>query len=276
MNPSLPNAYFLGSGLELLLDEIYDTIFAGLDLASTFAETTLYRILQRRFLAVQLVISGRFRCEYKLEADVFPLGGNPSAFMSCSLRVCPTRAGVGIELTLPACRTRAVNTLTALPFLPGSLVGPTKCEVERFAATSFRHPYVPSCHPDGEYQAAQCQQGGPCWCVDSRGQEIPGTRQRGEPPSCGGCPLQASPPCSRQVVLLYLSLQTDLSRSHSFHCLPGGAAQTLQVQQDGNPSIIINFHYVSRPTLCLRHHMAVCLVCLLLCLIPPLVMTPVV
>ena len=73
MNPSLPNACFLGSGLELLLDEIYDTIFAGLDLASTFAETTLYRILQRRFLAVQLVISGRFRCEYKLEADVFPL-----------------------------------------------------------------------------------------------------------------------------------------------------------------------------------------------------------
>uniref|UniRef100_A0A4W2IQ22 Thyroglobulin n=1 Tax=Bos indicus x Bos taurus TaxID=30522 RepID=A0A4W2IQ22_BOBOX len=120
------------TGLELLLDEIYDTIFAGLDLASTFAETTLYRILQRRFLAVQLVISGRFRC-------------------------------------------------------------PTKCEVERFAATSFRHPYVPSCHPDGEYQAAQCQQGGPCWCVDSRGQEIPGTRQRGEPPSCAedqSCPSE--------------------------------------------------------------------------------------
>lgn len=53
----------LCSGVELLLDEIYDTIFAGLDLASTFAETTLYRILQRRFLAVQLVLSGRFRCE---------------------------------------------------------------------------------------------------------------------------------------------------------------------------------------------------------------------
>lgn len=53
----------LCSGLELLLDEIYDTIFAGLDLPSTFTETTLYRILQRRFLAVQSVISGRFRCK---------------------------------------------------------------------------------------------------------------------------------------------------------------------------------------------------------------------
>lgn len=68
--------------MELLLDEIYDTVFAGLDFASTFAETTLYRILQRRFLAVQLVISGRFRCEYKLEADVFLLGGNHLVFMS--------------------------------------------------------------------------------------------------------------------------------------------------------------------------------------------------
>ncbi|KAL4842678.1 hypothetical protein H8958_015991 [Nasalis larvatus] len=111
------------TGLELLLDEIYDTIFAGLDLPSTFTETTLYRILQRRFLAVQSVISGRFRC-------------------------------------------------------------PTKCEVERFTATSFGHPYVPSCRRNGDYQAVQCQMEGPCWCVDVQGKEIHGTRQQGEPPSC--------------------------------------------------------------------------------------------
>ncbi|XP_039096126.1 thyroglobulin [Hyaena hyaena] len=111
------------TGLELLLDEIYDTIFAGLDLASTFAETTLYRILQRRFLAVRLLISGRFRC-------------------------------------------------------------PTKCEVERYTATSFGHPYIPSCRQDGDYEAVQCQRGGPCWCVDAQGQEIHGTRRSGERPSC--------------------------------------------------------------------------------------------
>ncbi|KAM9626953.1 thyroglobulin isoform 1-T1 [Trichechus inunguis] len=111
------------TGLELLLDEIYDTIFAGLDLASTFSETTLYRILQRRFLAVQLVISGRFRC-------------------------------------------------------------PTKCEVEQFTATSFGHPYVPTCSRNGDYQPVQCQREGPCWCVDARGKEIQGTRQQGGLPSC--------------------------------------------------------------------------------------------
>ncbi|NP_001161890.1 thyroglobulin precursor [Sus scrofa] len=127
------------TGLELLLDEIYDTVFAGLDLASSFTETTLYRILQRRFLAVQLVTSGRFRC-------------------------------------------------------------PTKCEVERFAATSFGHPYVPSCGRDGEYQAGQCQQEGPCWCVDAQGQEIPGTRRPSEPLSCAkgqSCPLERRRALSR-------------------------------------------------------------------------------
>ncbi|XP_048214590.1 thyroglobulin [Perognathus longimembris pacificus] len=59
------------TGVELLLDEIYDTIFADLDLASTFSESTLYRILKRRFLAIQLVISGRFRCPTKCEVEQF-------------------------------------------------------------------------------------------------------------------------------------------------------------------------------------------------------------
>ncbi|KAM7075694.1 thyroglobulin [Molossus nigricans] len=112
------------TGVELLLDEIYDTVFAGLDRAPTFAETALYRILQRRFLAVRLALSGRFRC-------------------------------------------------------------PTKCEVERFTATNLGHPYVPSCRGDGDYQVAQCQRGGPCWCVDAQGKEVPGTRR-----------LDASLPCA--------------------------------------------------------------------------------
>ncbi|XP_058132055.1 thyroglobulin [Dasypus novemcinctus] len=111
------------TGLELLLDEIYDTIFAGLDLASTFTEATLYRILQRRFLAVRLVLSGRFRC-------------------------------------------------------------PTKCEVERFTATAFGHPYLPTCSRSGDYHPVQCQREGPCWCVDATGKEIHGTRRQGTPPLC--------------------------------------------------------------------------------------------
>ncbi|XP_004580794.2 thyroglobulin [Ochotona princeps] len=111
------------TGLELLLDEIYDTIFAGLDPASTFTETTLYRILQRRFLAVRFMVSGRFRC-------------------------------------------------------------PTRCEVERFTAANFGHSYIPSCRPNGDYHAVQCETEGPCWCVDTQGKERLGTRRQGEPPYC--------------------------------------------------------------------------------------------
>ncbi|XP_069076883.1 thyroglobulin [Pleurodeles waltl] len=60
-----------GTGLELLLDEVYDTIAAGLDPANSFTDTVMYRILQRRFLGVQLIISGRFRCPSKCELERF-------------------------------------------------------------------------------------------------------------------------------------------------------------------------------------------------------------
>ncbi|KGL90055.1 Thyroglobulin, partial [Charadrius vociferus] len=112
------------TGLELLLDEVYDTVFSALEPARTFTETSIYRILQRRFLGVQLATSGKFRC-------------------------------------------------------------PSKCEVERYAALRYQHAYVPSCDADGSYTPVQCQQGGQCWCVDTKGQEVQGTKRRGQPPACG-------------------------------------------------------------------------------------------
>ncbi|NXI58262.1 THYG protein, partial [Chloroceryle aenea] len=112
------------TGLELLLDEVYDTVFSALEPARTFSETSVYRILQRRFLGVQLATSGKFRC-------------------------------------------------------------PSKCEVERYAALRYQHAYVPSCAADGGYAPVQCQQGGQCWCVDAKGQEVQGTKRREQPPACG-------------------------------------------------------------------------------------------
>ncbi|XP_038615997.1 thyroglobulin [Tachyglossus aculeatus] len=112
------------TGLELLLDEIYDTIFASLDPTYSFSETPLYRILQRRFLGVQLALTGQFRC-------------------------------------------------------------PSQCEVERLAATTYGHAYVPSCDAGGAYRRVQCQREGPCWCVDANGREIYATRSQGQRPTCG-------------------------------------------------------------------------------------------
>uniref|UniRef100_A0A8C4XLI1 Thyroglobulin n=1 Tax=Falco tinnunculus TaxID=100819 RepID=A0A8C4XLI1_FALTI len=112
------------TGLELLLDEVYDTVFSAPEPARTFAETNIYRILQRRFLGVQLATSGKFRC-------------------------------------------------------------PSRCETERYAALRYQHTYVPSCDADGGYTPVQCQQGGQCWCAESKGQEVQGTKRRGQPPACG-------------------------------------------------------------------------------------------
>ncbi|NXJ82569.1 THYG protein, partial [Trogon melanurus] len=112
------------TGLELLLDEVYDTVFSVLEPARTFTETSVYRILQRRFLGVQLATSGKFRC-------------------------------------------------------------PSKCEVERDAALRYQHAYVPTCDGAGGYTPVQCEQGGRCWCVDTKGQEVQGTKRRGQPPACG-------------------------------------------------------------------------------------------
>ncbi|XP_009693931.1 PREDICTED: thyroglobulin, partial [Cariama cristata] len=111
------------TGLELLLDEVYDTVFSVLEPARMFTETSIYRILQRRFLGVQLATSGKFRC-------------------------------------------------------------PSRCEAERYTALRYQHAYVPSCDADGGYAPVQCQQG-QCWCVDTKGQEVLGTKRRGQPPACG-------------------------------------------------------------------------------------------
>lgn len=44
-------------------------------------------------------------------------------------------------------------------------------------------PYVPRCTEDGRYQDIQCQ-GSECWCVDSRGLEIMGSRSTGPRRRC--------------------------------------------------------------------------------------------
>lgn len=58
-------SFFFYSGLELLLSDVYDTTFSGLDVGRSFSQSNMYRILQRRYFAVQLALTGQFRCEFK-------------------------------------------------------------------------------------------------------------------------------------------------------------------------------------------------------------------
>lgn len=78
--------------------------------------------------------------------------------------------------------------------LPLSIVAipETECQTERRIASATAIPdiYVPSCDGEGNFMATQCFEhsayGKQCWCVDSSGQEIKGTRTReGVEPKCG-------------------------------------------------------------------------------------------
>jgi len=45
--------------------------------------------------------------------------------------------------------------------------------------------FVPQCKPDGRYEEVQCGAAWDyCWCVDSSGTELPGTKTKGWP-KCG-------------------------------------------------------------------------------------------
>lgn len=61
------------------------------------------------------------------------------------------------------------------------VVGPTLCERERFASSQAGNVFVPSCDARGNYLPTQCQADGQCWCVDSDGKEVFGTRRHGLP-----------------------------------------------------------------------------------------------
>ena len=45
--------------------------------------------------------------------------------------------------------------------------------------------FVPQCNTDGSFMPQQCMKyTGHCWCVDTSGKEIQGTRVRQKKPSC--------------------------------------------------------------------------------------------
>ena len=79
------------------------------------------------------------------------------------------------------------STLT-LFFFFSLQAGLTPCVQERinskgYTGSTLPGRYSPDCDRDGNYKPSQCQvSSGVCWCVDSQGQEIPGTRGRGKRP----------------------------------------------------------------------------------------------
>ncbi|XP_049439347.1 thyroglobulin isoform X1 [Epinephelus fuscoguttatus] len=57
------------TGVELLLSEVYDSAFSGLQSDRSFSQTNIYRVLQRRMLGVRLALTGHFRCPSACEEE---------------------------------------------------------------------------------------------------------------------------------------------------------------------------------------------------------------
>ncbi|KAK5879495.1 hypothetical protein CesoFtcFv8_022604 [Champsocephalus esox] len=58
------------TGVELLLPEVYDSVFSGRRSGRSFSQSNLYRILQRRLLGVRLALTGHFRCPSPCETEL--------------------------------------------------------------------------------------------------------------------------------------------------------------------------------------------------------------
>uniref|UniRef100_A0A3P8W1V3 Thyroglobulin type-1 domain-containing protein n=1 Tax=Cynoglossus semilaevis TaxID=244447 RepID=A0A3P8W1V3_CYNSE len=92
----------------------------------------------------------------------------------------------------------------------------TQCEQHR-----DRYPllgaYVPQCDDQGLYIPLQCHgSSGHCWCVDSNGQERPGTRT---PPGTRSDPGTPSVDCDKSgyIVVTLLLLSVISIKNHSLH-----------------------------------------------------------
>lgn len=110
------------------------------------------------------------------------------------------------------------------------------------AATDNRNDegsvFVPSCMPDGSFREVQCQ-GGECWCVNPRGQEVDGTRVRGVRPRCPSrCEIErAAALRARDKMAAGANVHIPAcSRDGSFLSLQCGPSGCFCVDQVGTPT----------------------------------------
>ncbi|XP_023185937.1 thyroglobulin isoform X1 [Xiphophorus maculatus] len=137
-----------GTGVELLMSEVYDSAFSGSRSARSFAQTNIYRVLQRRMLGVRLALTGHFRCPTPCEEERRAALDSSSVFVpSCEAggRFSPKQCQQG---ALCWCVDPTGRQLTG-PRRPGDgLVcgsGPADCPARRRLALSrlFSGPVRP-------------------------------------------------------------------------------------------------------------------------------------
>ncbi|XP_045537995.1 uncharacterized protein LOC106721428 isoform X1 [Papilio machaon] len=117
-------------------------------------------------------------CEWACRADAECGPGQ-----RCCATGCGTACTAAVHLT--ACQhTRALALHTA---------------AEKGSPPSWT--WIPECEEDGTYKRIQCKESEKiCWCVDSAGNEIPGTRSTNSTPSCDAPAPCPDPGCNQEEV----------------------------------------------------------------------------
>ncbi|KAM4567999.1 thyroglobulin [Fundulus diaphanus] len=110
----------------------------------------------------------------------------------------------------------------------------SRCELLRSAAAGSQQGDVPHCSADGSFRPVQCSgRSQECWCVDSEGQEVEGTRTNNSAPHCPTpCQLQALLRCSPSG--LFESVQCDSSRGRCW-CVDQDGMELYGTSQRGRP-----------------------------------------
>ncbi|KAM7382803.1 hypothetical protein PAMP_002510 [Pampus punctatissimus] len=110
----------------------------------------------------------------------------------------------------------------------------TQCESLRAMAVAKQRVDIPQCMEDGRFRPVQCSgRGQECWCVDSEGQEVNGTRTSSSAPSClSPCQLQSVLQCSPSGQ--FEPVQCDSSRGQCW-CVDQDGMELYGTRQTGRP-----------------------------------------
>uniref|UniRef100_A0A3B4GGZ1 Thyroglobulin n=1 Tax=Pundamilia nyererei TaxID=303518 RepID=A0A3B4GGZ1_9CICH len=111
----------------------------------------------------------------------------------------------------------------------------SRCELLRGVAAAKERDEIPHCTEDGSFRPVQCSgRGQECWCVDTEGQEVTGTRTSGSSVCAGPspCQLQAVLRCSPSG--LFEPVQCDSSRGQCW-CVDQDGMELYGTRQDGRP-----------------------------------------
>lgn len=200
MNTRVPQCKFDGSFEEIqchgLSDECWCVDHQGIEIAGTRRMGPLQCAGVGKPLApCQIEYQKYLRRSWQSFNRYAPRCSPDGAYekVQCSGGVCYCVTPQGKEIP----GTKTIN-LARQPNCTHTDANITPCERKRRDSIHYSKKFVPFCKPDGSWSEIQCElSSGSCWCVDSKGHEIIGSRST----SLKSCPnFDKLSPCRKRLV----------------------------------------------------------------------------